>query len=67
MYAVMPWQGAQYVCKGGVMAYRECVADDGRALTDKDWRTLLLLKAPPRQPEWTRDFCLSPERGEEGP
>jgi hypothetical protein len=60
IYVVMPQDGEQWLCRGGVMTYREYVTGDGRVLTDDDWQKMLLSDSPPAQPEWTKDFCRQP-------
>jgi hypothetical protein len=61
IYVVMPQEGEQWLCRGGVMTYREYVTGDGRVLTDDDWQKMLLSNSPPAQPEWTKDFCCPPK------
>jgi hypothetical protein len=61
MYAVFPYRGKWWLCRGGVMTYRECVAGDGRTLTDDVWLKMLASKDPPPAPAWTRDFVLLPK------
>ena len=61
IYAVFPHEGKNWLCKGGVMTYREYIAEDGRVVTDEQWHAMLTSDRPPSQSEWTKDFCLPPE------
>lgn len=57
IYAVFPYKGKNWLCKGGVMTYREHVTDQGRTLTDTEWDKMQP-KLP--QPAWTKGFCRPP-------
>ena len=68
IYAVIPYQGKRWLCKGGVMTYREYVTKGGQTLTDEDWRAILTGENPPPRPQWTKDFCFPPNvPGQEAP
>jgi hypothetical protein len=55
IYVVYPWRGKSWLCKGGVMTYREHVTDSGEVLTDEQWAKLLPRL---RQPSWVDCFSV---------
>ena len=69
MYAIIPYKGRNWLCKGGVMTYREYVTLNVR-LSDEVWaRKLISSPESVPQPKWTKGFCLPPviETDELGP
>ena len=58
IYAVYPYGGKNWLCKGGVLTYREHVTREGQTLTNKEW-TEMLPRIP--RPEWTESFALPPD------
>jgi hypothetical protein len=55
IYAVYPHRQKNWLCRGGVLTYREHVAANGATLTNEMWREML--KDIP-QPEWSTGFAL---------
>lgn len=51
MYAVFRYRGRDWLCKGGVMTYREYIANDGRTIDDAVWSQMLITLPPP---EWMK-------------
>ncbi|MEO0080114.1 MAG: DUF3160 domain-containing protein [candidate division WOR-3 bacterium] len=53
LYAVIPWQGRDYLAIGGCFSYYEFTRPMSQRMTDEEWQAL---KPRPALPEWTKSF-----------
>jgi hypothetical protein len=55
LYAVIPFDGKNYIAQGGVFSYYEFTHNMNERLTDEDWQAL---KPKPEEPGWVKSFAV---------
>ena len=66
IYTIVPINGYNYLCRGGVFSYYEFQHDADNRLTDKEWQTMVEEKRLPELQPWFTPFMVNVQVSEKG-
>ncbi len=65
LYGIVPINGYNYLCRGGVFSYYEFPHDANNRLTDNEWQQMIEEKKLPKIQPWFQPFVLYAKISEE--